>query len=356
MRVGLDWRPATAGRGGIPVYVRGLVDAYARRFPDDRLLLYAHRLRPRRGDPPAAARLHAAPIPSRAADVLARLGVGADRLLGGCDVFHLTDYAFLRPTRAPLVVTVHDVLFDELPRCYTPGMRRGLSTFVRRALRAAARVVVPSARTKIALVERFGARADRVDVVPLAPRPLPAAPAAPAARPYVLAVGTIEPRKNHARLLAAHRAALAAGADLDLVVAGARGWLDDDVVAALRTAPRVRWEAAPDDARLASLLVGATALAYPSLGEGFGLPVVESMAAGVPVLTSDGTACAEVAAGAALLCDPYDVDALAAGLARLAADPALRADLAARGRARAAALSWAATAEGTRAAYARAVA
>ena len=364
MRVGLDWRPATGGRGGIPVYVRALADAYARRFPDDRLLLYAHRLRPRRGTPPAAARLHAAPLPSRAADVLARLGVGADRLLGGCDVLHLTDYAFLRPTRAALVVTVHDVLFHELPRCYTPGMRRGLSTFVRRAVRAATRLVVPSARTKIALVERFGAREERVDVVPLAPRPfpatgsarLPASGPAPAPRPYVLSVGTLEPRKNHLRLLAAHRAALAAGADVDLVVAGARGWLDDAVVAALAAAPRVRWEPSPDDARLAALLAGATALAYPSLGEGFGLPVVEAMAAGVPVLTSAGTACAEVAAGAAALCDPYDVDALADGLRRLVGDADLRRDLAARGRARAAALSWEATAEGTRAAYARAVA
>ena len=179
MRVGIDWRPAFWSASGIGRYVASLADAYAGRFPEDRLAFYGHRFR--RSGPaaeqaaaaPTGARLFATRLPSRAADVLARFRVGADRLVGGCDVFHLTDYVLLRPTRAALVATVHDVLFDEMPRCYTASQRRGLATTTRRIVATAERLVVPSVRTKIALVERLGADPDRVDVVPLAARPLP---------------------------------------------------------------------------------------------------------------------------------------------------------------------------------------
>jgi len=135
---------------------------------------------------------------------------------------------------------------------------------------------------------------------------------------------------------------------------GAPGWLCEPLARSLAALPRVLWEGQASDERLSALYRGATAAAYVSLGEGFGLPVVEAMALGVPCLTSAGTACADVAGDAALLADPYDVQAIADGLLRLASDAALRRDLAARGRSRAASLSWDKTAEGTRAAYERA--
>jgi glycosyltransferase involved in cell wall biosynthesis len=343
--------------------VRALVAAMGARFPDDRLLLYglqarrraevrAGRARPR----PPSARLFSAPVPTRAVETLARLGLGPDRLVGGCDVFHLTDYALLSPSGAALVATVYDVLFDELPRAFTPAMRRGLRQVTRRVVRAAARIVVPSARTKSGLVERYGADPSRVDLVPLAPRDLPDVPPDPTLPRYVLAVGTLEPRKNLDRLLLAHRAALARGADADLVVVGRRGWIDDAVHAAVSGTPRVRYEGGASDERLSSLYRGALALAYPSLGEGYGLPVAEAMRAGCPVVTSAGTTCEDVAGGAALLVDPYDVESIADALLRACTDEPTRSDLSARGRARAAPWSWERTAEATRAAYERALA
>jgi glycosyltransferase involved in cell wall biosynthesis len=364
VRVALDWRPAVRGRGGIPVYVRSLAAALRARFPDDRLSLYAAGLRarrPRKRAPPppsapASARVVSWPLPTLVVEGLSRLGAGPDRLVGGCDVFHLTDFAWLGRTRAPLVVTVHDVLFDEMPAVHVRAARRGLRHVTRLFVRHAARLVVPSVRTKIGLVERFGADPDRVDVVPLAPRALPAALPEVRERPYVLAVGTQEPRKNLHRLLAAHALARERGSPCDLVVAGARGWLDADLAAAFARTPGAVRAGEVTDERLSALYRGALAAAYPSLGEGFGLPVAEAMSMGVPLLTSAGTACADLAGESALLVDPYDVEAIADGLLRLGTDAALRADLAARGRARVAGLTWEATAAGTREAYARAAA
>ena len=362
MRIGLDWRPTFEGRGGIPVYVRGLVAGLASRFPDDRLLLYGHQVRGRFGPrrrttapPPPRASLRAAPIPSRAADALGRLGIGADVLVGGCDVFHATDYAWLAPSRAAFVATIHDVLFEELPRCFTPGMRTGLRRITRRLVRRTTRLLVPSVRTKAGLVERFGADPARVDVVPLAPRAFPVVEPARFDRPTLLAVGTLEPRKNLRRVIEAFGLLRARGVDADLVVVGARGWLDDAILAAAAATSGVRVEGAVDDARLSALYGGATALVYPSLGEGFGLPVVEAMAASLPVVTSAATTCADVAGPASLLVDPYDVESIADALTRVVTDEALRADLAVRGRAEAARYSWDATAEGTRACYERAI-
>jgi glycosyltransferase involved in cell wall biosynthesis len=302
---------------------------------------------------PANARLHALRFPSRAQTFLARVGVGADRLLGGVDVVHWTDYVALESTRAPVVVTVHDVIFDERPECYTPEMRRGLDRVMRRAVRVARRFVVPSARTARALAERRGVDPSRIDVVPHGASVLPEAPPAREHGRYVLFVGTLEPRKNLATLLDAHREAARTAGPLRLVVAGPRGWMDEDLVAAMESRDDVVWEGAASRERLAALYRGALALVYPSLAEGFGLPVLEAMALGVPVIVTRGSGCDDLAGGAGVvLDDPRDARAMAGAIVRVVEDDTLRARLRAAGPVRAAAHRWEDAARGTRASYA----
>ena len=165
---------------------------------------------------------------------------------------------------------------------------------------------------------------------------------------YVLFVGTLEPRKNLRRLVDAWRRV--AAPEVPLVLAGPDGWRDGGVAG-----PGIRSVGFVTGIERDALYAGAAVVAYPSLREGFGLPVLEAMAQGAPVLTSSGTATEEVAGDAAVLVDPLDVDAIAAGLATLLDDPAAAAALGERGRARASTFTWARCADGYAEAYGAAV-
>jgi glycosyltransferase involved in cell wall biosynthesis len=171
-------------------------------------------------------------------------------------------------------------------------------------------------------------------------------------RPYVLFCGTQEPRKNLPRVLEAFRRV--AHPDLELVLAGPPGWKEDlsDGMASLEGLVRPLGFVPPDD--LGALYAGASVVAYPSLGEGFGLPVLEAMAHGVPVVTSAGTATEEVAGDAALLVDPIDTDAIAGAIDRVLNDADLAESLGAAGKVRAASFSWDRSAELVAAVYAEA--
>lgn len=167
-------------------------------------------------------------------------------------------------------------------------------------------------------------------------------------KPYVLFVGTLEPRKNLRRLIAAWASLLEIErGDVQLVVVGLVGWMVSDLMNEIRTDPSVVFKGYVEDAELASLMAGATALVYPSIYEGFGLPVIEAMAQGIPVLTSDVGATREVALGAAVLVDPTSVDSIRQGLAQLLGDSELRNKLSHLGRERAAQFSWQAVASET---------
>lgn len=269
-----------------------------------------------------------------------------ERATGTIDVCHST-VAIPAATKAPHVVTVHDVAFVRTPERFTAHGARVMKAGLERC-RHAELVLCPSAATFGDLVE-IGFDERRIRRVPWGVEAVPVSEAditrvrSTYALPerFVLYVGTVEPRKNVTRLA---RATASLGEQLSLVVAGAPGWGDAEGT----SEDGVRFLGFVPERDLPALYSCATVFAYPSLDEGFGMPVAEAMAYGLPVVTSRGTATEETAGGAAVLVDAGDVDSIREGLAA-ALDDAPR--LAERGRARAADLSWDAAADATLAAY-----
>ena len=287
------------------------------------------------------------------------------------DVFHGMDHVGipLLGRTGKYVVTVHDVIPLILPETFTPRHRLVVRMALARVRRKADLVVVPSHAVKRDVVRRVGFPADRVVVTPEGCEPrfrpvrsdeaLRGAAARYGLPPrYVLAVGTLEPRKNLTALLEAFarlRRGGAVGPELRLVLAGARGWLDEPIfrtVRALGLEAAVHFPGFIDDDDLPAVYSGAALFVFPSLYEGFGLPPLEAMACGVPVVTSNVSSMPEVAGDAALLVDPRDVDGLAAAIVRVLRDEELRDRLRGAGVARARRFSWEATARQTLDAYA----
>ncbi|MDW8404874.1 glycosyltransferase family 1 protein [Chloroflexus sp.] len=261
----------------------------------------------------------------------------------------------------PTVVTIHDVGYRVFPEAHTARRRLELELTTRWSLRAARRVIAVSQATKRDLVNWYGVHPDRITVAHLglsatfAPPDDPQCVSAVRARyglrrPYLLYIGTVQPRKNLVRVIEALAVALAAGYDLDLVIAGKRGWLSEPIEQRARelgVADRVRFTGYVADADLPALLAGALAFVFPSLYEGFGIPVLEAMACGAPVITSTISSLPEVAGDAALLVDPLDTNAIAATIMRLHDHDDLRADLRRRGFARVRQFTWEACAQRT---------
>ena len=284
------------------------------------------------------------------------------RNLADRSVVHVTNPAGVAPVRRTqaLVVTIHDLAFEHEPDAFRARWLRLYRAGMRATARRAHAILVPSRSAADDLTARAGVAPERVHVTPLAARePTPESPdelerlAALGVRPpYVLFVGTIERRKNLVRLVRSHRRLVSEGLPHSLVLNGSPGWGADAVEReiAMDGGSVVR-TAGVDAPTLDALYRHADAFAYPSLYEGFGLPVLEAMRHGVPVVASATSSIPEVAGDAALLVDPTDEDALTAALRRALTDEAIRADLRARGPLRAAGFSWEATARATLAAY-----
>jgi glycosyltransferase involved in cell wall biosynthesis len=287
-----------------------------------------------------------------------RLPVPAEVFTGPADVLIGPDFVAPPTLRARPIVTIHDLSYLVLPQYADPGLRRYLTAAVPRSLRRAAHVVAVSEATRQDVIRRLDAPPERVSViyngVDARFRPGPPAPvAALRARlglpeRFILTVGTLEPRKNHLTLIRAVARLRRELPDLTLVVAGRRGWLDQpifDLVEQLQLQSAVRFLGGVADEDLPDLYRAATIMAYPAWHEGFGLPPLEAMACGAPVVASTASSLPEVCGQAALLVDPADDAALAAALARLWRDAALRRQLAAAGPRQAARFTWSATAE-----------
>ena len=275
----------------------------------------------------------------------------ADRLVGEADVVHGTNFV-LPPTKAPGVVTIHDLSFlrdDAFP---------GAASWARIApwsIERAARVTTVTAAVADEVVDHYGTDRDKVVVTPLGVAPVffGASPLGDTSlhrlgitRPFVLAAGTLEPRKNLPRLLAAWNAL---GSDRDgwsLVIAGPKGWGPE-----LPETPGVTLTGWVGDETLPGLLAAADVFAFPSLYEGFGLPPLEAMAAGTACVVGTYAAATEVVGDAALLVDPRDDSAIAGGLRLLMNDDSARRSYALAGKARAAGFTWERTARATIGAY-----
>lgn len=370
MRVGFDATTLTMQRTGIGRYTLELLHALVRHEADLELVLMAHRSLDADLSNNGVAtlrRLRGPGLPVKLAwmQTLLPVRLAAARL----DVCHFTNYHAPLASPLPMIVNLHDMSLILEPRRHP--LRRVLT--MRPFLRAVAR----RAAAVVCLTE--SARADAIETLDIEPARVHAIPAAPSAcfvpitdpgvlhetaeryglaPGFLLFVGTIEPRKNLVRLVEAYSRLRSDGFDRPLVLAGTLGWRYADLlerIDALGLEDAVRLLGFVPDDDLPLLLSLAGAFVYPSLYEGFGLPIIEALACGTPTVTSDRGAMAEVAGDAALLVDPTDVGALTIALSQALNDNATRTRLRAQGPLRAAEFSWERAAHQTAALY-RAVA
>lgn len=297
----------------------------------------------------------AAPTPGgRVLNGLVREGwwntVGASIAARRCDVLHCPLPVAPVFGQVPVVVTIHDALALLHPEWFTRANAVHARTWLKRAAGRAAFVHTSSENSRSDLSMLLGVDPERIVVIAPGVDARFTPGAAPARDPYVLTVGTLQPRKNV-------EVAIAAAEELGrrLVIAGGRGWRDETLVERVRRSrAHVELAGRVSDDELVGLYRGADAFVFPSLGEGFGLPPLEAMACGTPVLCSDATSLPEVVGDAAILFDPEDPRELARALGAILADPAQRAWLVQAGLRRAAEFSWARCGEQLLALYARA--
>lgn len=381
--VAIDGRALVAGGGGLHRYASGLIRELHHLGVDLRAWV---------------AGWHVAEMHQRLADQLATLGVNvpisAVRVSGKllyedpglslwrhwprwlpppqwlpreAALYHALSWPVPLDRHIPMVLTIHDLFPLRHPTWVPPNVMAIHRAIVAIAPRAA-QVIVDSDATRAEVLTFTKARPDRVTTVPLAvdharfgqeitPEQLADAQARHGlTRPYFMTVGTIEPRRNTARLIAAYDVFCErVGLDWDLVVVGHRIGGDPEAEAMIAQSRRgtVHVLAGLTDVDLVALMRAATGFVFVSLVEGFGLPVLEAMVAGAPVVTSNQSSLPEVAGDAALLVDPTDPEAIAAAMERLVREPGLAADLRRRGSTRAQEFTWERTARLTREVYLR---
>ncbi len=267
----------------------------------------------------------------------------------------------------PTVVTVHDISYEYFPEYFNPMQRLRMRTLIPLSARRAGAVLTVSEYSRQDIIQRYGIEPERVVVtyngVSLAFRRLPPEEVNTATarfgfqRPFILGVGNLQPRKNLERLIRAYARLRTAGdCEHDLVLVGQMAWKGhriQETVERLGIAPFVHLTGYVSEHELVALYNRAVLFAYPSTFEGFGLPVLEAMACGAPVLTSNTSSLPEVAGEAAITVDPYDEEAIGDGLRSLLHDEALRTRLRTAGFSQAAKFNWQTTAEQTAAVYAR---
>ncbi len=343
LRVGLDARALTDGATGVGRYIGALIAAFHETHGVD-LVPY--------GDPGLRVLGPQLELPLR------MRRDGAQLIHGPANALPLMRLGL------PGVVTIHDLAIYDHPEWFPSGQWFATRVVVPESARRARLIICPSEATKRATVRLFGVEPERCRVIPHGVETEFALPASPSLKAdvkaryalpdrYLLQLGTVQPRKNYVTSLRA-LARIPAQDRMPLIVAGAFGWTYDAVVDAVRELDLREWvrfvgyATMPD---LPALYQMAQAVLFPSLDEGFGLPLLEAFAAGTPVVASNAGAIPEVAGDAALLSAPEDAQALADNLLRLLTDDQLRERQVAAGRARAALYTWSASAAAHRDVY-----
>jgi glycosyltransferase involved in cell wall biosynthesis len=288
--------------------------------------------------------------------------------MGSQDVFHATDFALPPTSRGTrTLLTVHDLSFERDPQSATPGLRRYLTGIVPRSVSRANHILADSKATKEDLIELYNTPHEKITVLysGVDPRFTPEKQRGEdehirrryklGPQPIILALGTLQPRKNYSRLISAFAQIADVSQRFDarpithnLVIVGKQGWLFDSIIAdaaRLGIKTRIIFPGFADDEDLPALYRAAELFVFPSLYEGFGLPPLEAMACGTPVVTSNVSSLPEVVGDAGLTVDPTDIYALAGAMSRALQDPQLRQQMIQRGLARAAEFTWLRAAE-----------
>ena len=367
LRIGFDGTPLLGSKTGVGWYTHELIDSIARLSPDDDLLVFPISWRTARSlhlDPPHRPNVTVARRLAPARPLWAmwdRVPFPPVEWLVSCDVFHATNFIAPPSLKVPTVVTVHDISFVRYPGTVSPAIRR-MARLLPTVLRRASAIITLSNFIRDELAWWIPETAEKIHPIPIGShrRTVDPAPSGiPPGPPYALMLGTLEPRKNLPLALDALAILRARHFDLRLVLAGSPSSLVD-VPRLLRDRglgpSDVVRTGYVDDARVAGLVAGARLLVFPSLYEGFGMPLVEAMEEGLPVVAVKAGATLETVGDAAVVTEPEDVEGFADAMMRVASDEDLRARLVAAGRARAAQFSWTRTAEATLGLYRRLVA
>ncbi len=359
--IGIDYTPAYEQGGGIGRYVRELVTALSKIDQFTQYSLFVSGVSSSAPSAPLGSNFHWKPTrvtPKWFARIWYRLRVPlpVELFIGSVNLFHATDFV-LPPTlpNVPTVLTVHDLSFVRVPDSASVSLKKYLDVVVPRSVSRATHILADSQATSDDLVSLYSVDESKVtvllsgvnerfmseissDVLMTTRNKYSLGDFA-----YIFTVGTVQPRKNYVRLIQSLAQLRAKGLDIHLVIAGGKGWLDNPIYSAIADTHMenfVHFIGFADDEDLPALYKNAVCLAFPSLYEGFGLPVLEAMACGVPVLTSNVSSLPEVAGDAAITVDPYDLDAITDGLERLILDTDLRATLIQKGLARAREFTW----------------
>lgn len=359
--IGIDYTPAYEQGGGIGRLVRDLAAALARLDTETDYRMFIAGASASRLPRPLAPnfRWKATSIsPKWFARIWhrARLPLPVETFTGKVDLFHATDFV-LPPTypATKTILTVHDLSFVRVPDAASPALKRYLDEVVPRSVSKAEHIIADSQATKDDLVSLYAVKEEKVTVL-LSGIDSRYAPEKSLnsiltirtkykieKSPYLFTIGTIQPRKNFSRVIQALKLLRDSGYDLDLVIAGGKGWLEDEMYKTLDATKlhehvHLIGFAAEED--LPALYTGAEAVVFPSLYEGFGFPVLEGMACGTPVITSNVSSLPEVAGKAAIMVNPYEVEAIADAIRRVLDDSALKASMIEKGFAQAAKFTW----------------